>query len=60
MTMMSEMTSGNADGDELCWRFGGAKPGSGSEAGKDAEQLKLFRTRGVWEWGHLAPIKISE
>jgi len=32
----------DANGNELRWRFRGAEPGSRSEAGKDAEQLKFF------------------
>src|SRR5260370_20768993 len=58
----------DADGNELRGRFRGAEPGSRSEAGKDSEQLKVFRTRHVWDCRggpgrrdrrHFAPIKKS-
>src|SRR5882762_1730362 len=55
----------DADGNELRGRFRGAEPGSRSEAGEDAEHLKLFRTRRISDYGadlgvngrrHFAPI----
>src|SRR5258707_1237982 len=37
----------NANGNELGRSFRGAEPGSRGEAGKNTEQLKFFRARGV-------------
>src|SRR5439155_2044234 len=39
----------DADSHEFRRSFRGTEPGSGSEAGEDAEELQAFRTRGVRE-----------